>query len=317
MRPYLFASLALSLTLPVVGTCQTNCSDALVKSTYRNLSSSHLDRRLATFVSQSSYEEIKHNAGANATIYGVPVGASYGDFQQRSSQSSQSVNQSLTQDEATNILWTGLDPNAPSAYSACLQSISGQQRGIHLAVKAASDSEVTILVTWHPEGSDPSYATLGWQWSGGGASRLPKTVAAGSTMVVLPRPGNATMLTVNFIGSSDNLMIVPLPKIIPIPHPRGVWTFEISAVAHEDAHCSLNGVLVGIVSHSQGSQTFTVLPRTAGTQEVYCAYTNPGVPSNRAMITVKRDEVLQIDHLAIPVDGLPGNIMVTVPPGDL
>jgi hypothetical protein len=64
-----------------VGSAQAGpCSDALVISTYDRFETKHVDWRLASHVFGTAYNEIRDKAGASATIYGVPVGANYGDF---------------------------------------------------------------------------------------------------------------------------------------------------------------------------------------------------------------------------------------------
>ncbi|UGX95498.1 hypothetical protein G6321_00010290 [Bradyrhizobium barranii subsp. barranii] len=59
-----------------------SCDAALVKATYNEVEFDYADWRMAEKVDQASYDQSKTDIGANATIYGVPVGATYGDFQQ-------------------------------------------------------------------------------------------------------------------------------------------------------------------------------------------------------------------------------------------
>lgn len=143
--------LLLFLLIPLVNFqahAQGSCDKALVESTYNKFSSDHLDWRLASQVTRNTYDEIKHDAGANAVIYGFPVGATYDDFQKRVTESSNTINTSLTHDQALNIMWTGLDPNASSAYSACLQANVLESRGLHTVVKSATNHDITLILRW-------------------------------------------------------------------------------------------------------------------------------------------------------------------------
>ena len=195
----------------------STCEEALVRATYNHLSSDHLDQRLALFVTQSEYDEIKHDAGANAVIYGVPVGASYSDFQTRARSQTSSTQQSLTHDQASNIMWTGLDPNSPNAYSQCLQTQVLSLGGLHLSVKGATTSDIALIATWRPEGKNPS--TIPVQWGGDGRliAGLPKQLTSGQADMVVRRPTKQSTLVINYPGFGDSVTLEPLPPLPPIP----------------------------------------------------------------------------------------------------
>src|SRR5271157_4630351 len=112
---------------------QQVCDAALVKSTYNSFSSDQMDWRLATLVTEKDYNEIKQDAGGSAVIYGVPVGANYDEYRKNVTEKLASYHESLTRNQIKNILWTGLDPNAKSAYSECLQAQVFAARGLHMA----------------------------------------------------------------------------------------------------------------------------------------------------------------------------------------
>jgi hypothetical protein len=82
---------------------QGSCSDALVRSAHSSIGSEYLDWRLASFVSENEYDEIKRAGRASAVIYGVPVGASYSDFQKRVNERTASYGESLTRDQAAGM----------------------------------------------------------------------------------------------------------------------------------------------------------------------------------------------------------------------
>lgn len=214
-----------SALLAVNASAQTreDCSEALVIATYNKTDISSSDWRLATYVSESEYDQIKHDAGANAVIYGVPVGVSYSDFQSRVREKTQTYNESLTQNQATNIMWTGLDPSASNVYLACLKAKVFKNRGMHLAVKTATKSQVSVLISWTPTGEGSVKPE--WIWSGAGS--LPKTVPPGERTAMLPRPSSQQILTVNYKGYTDSIIIEPFP---PAPTPA---TFHIEETSQE------------------------------------------------------------------------------------
>lgn len=77
----LLASVSLSATTRGVWAQGVHdCDAALVRSTYNQISADHVDARLATLVTEDDYNQISHDAGANAVIYGIPMGGSYKDF---------------------------------------------------------------------------------------------------------------------------------------------------------------------------------------------------------------------------------------------
>ena len=57
-----------------------NCSDALIVSMHSSSSKIKSDWRLSIFVSEEQYNKMKNSAGANARVYGVPVGANYSQY---------------------------------------------------------------------------------------------------------------------------------------------------------------------------------------------------------------------------------------------
>lgn len=118
---FLFAIVSINATL---AEGVRDCDQALVRSTYSSVSADHLDAHLATLVSQESYNKITEDAKANATIYGIPMGGSWKEFKDNVQKAIASSNSSLTHDQALNILWTGLDQNASSAYSKCVDGIA-------------------------------------------------------------------------------------------------------------------------------------------------------------------------------------------------
>jgi hypothetical protein len=198
------------------------CDAALILSTYNSFSSDHIDWRLATFVSDKEWEQVRHDQGANAVIYGIPVGETYSDFQNRVREKISVYHESLTHNQMLNILWTGLDPNAVTAYSNCLQSQLFATRGLHLAVKSATKNDISLLVSWNPQGKDPATIDPSWIWAVKGKDKLPASLQQGLTTVVLLRPAQAHTFAVNYPGFTDAVVVEPL-VVVPDRKPIAEW----------------------------------------------------------------------------------------------
>jgi hypothetical protein len=204
------------------GQCFANdCDAALVMSTYNSFTSDHIDWRLAVLVTEKEYEQIKHDEGASAVIYGVPVGESYADFSSRVHEKQSVYHKSLSRDQSRNILWTGLDTNASSAYMKCLDAEIFARRGLHMAVKSATTTDIAVWVSWRPEQSDPSTISLNWTLGGRGDPKLPQHVTQGVSVVVLPRPLKQQTLVANANGTGDSVTLEPLTimRDWPLPAP--------------------------------------------------------------------------------------------------
>jgi hypothetical protein len=212
---------ALRLVAALVGLSSTSsalastadCRDALVVSTYNLSSNRFRDARLATAVTQAEYDQVKHEGGASAVIYDVPVGANYGDFQSRARQMASSYNSSLTESEVINVLWTGIDAQSASAYSACLAADVLQGRGLHLVTRGASGSDLTLLLRYTPIGDDPVPRHVAWQPSVIAGVTLPDRAPAGDYILRVPRPARQMQIVVNGNGMADSLVIEPLSGI--------------------------------------------------------------------------------------------------------
>jgi len=200
------------------------CDAALVMSTYSSFSTDNLDWRLATLVTEKEWDQIKHDQGSNAVIYGIPVGETYSDFESRVHEKTSSYSESLTHNQMLNILWTGLDPSGASAYSECLHTQLFNGRGLHLAVSSATKTDISLLVSWNPQGNDPSAIAPKWLWEGKGKEQLPAHVQQGLTTVVLPRPVVVHTFAVNYPGFTDSVVLEPLSKLPPLPQPLPLVT---------------------------------------------------------------------------------------------
>lgn len=263
------------------------CDAALVKSTYNSFSSDHLDWRLATLVTQKEYDDIKQEEGANAVIYGIPVGESYKDYQTHLKEKLSSYHESLTHDQIVNILWTGLDPNSPSAYRDCLNAQIFAARGLHMAVVSATKSDVSVIVSWNPQGSDPSRITPRWTWHGAGAASLPSALTQGSTTVVLPRPDIQRTLAINYPGFTSSAVLEPLAKLPPLPAPAP-WVVVTETYKSDNAAsgaCKDYGAWASVCSPDKPegwtivSYHFDLTGDRAGCQYAKCDVASPPTPT--------------------------------------
>ena len=98
------------------------CESALVMSTYNSATDVRSDWRLADLVDRQTYEQIKRDAGANAVIYGIPVGANYGEWKDAAARLRHAHNESLSKSQLVNIAWTGFDPQTSQIYLKCLRN---------------------------------------------------------------------------------------------------------------------------------------------------------------------------------------------------
>lgn len=206
-----------------------DCTPALVRSTATQQSSDSLDWRLAVLVDESTYNELKKDASVSATIYGIPMGANYAEFQKNYATKRSAHNESLTTTQARNVAWTGLDPNGASAYATCVQSQVFSTRGLHMAVKGATATDISIAVNWLPQGRDTATIKPTWIWDDDGSigksraknkskSPFPTTLTQGFTVVVLKRPSAQQTFGINFPGYGDSVTLSPLP-VPPIKDP--------------------------------------------------------------------------------------------------
>jgi hypothetical protein len=191
-------------------------------STYNSSGITTLDWRLADLVDQTAYDQIKQNGGASAVIYGVPVGANYNEFKNTINTYKQSTNQSLSYSQQVNLAWTGLDPNAQSAYTACLQA-EQQKTGLHAFVVFATTTNIAIQINWNV----PGISTAGIAVAGADAQTqalFPQRVGNGAVTVVVPRPQIEFAIAINSVqpsGYSASLVLEPLPPPpIPVSPPQ-------------------------------------------------------------------------------------------------
>lgn len=187
------------------------CEDALVLATYSENSTYHSDWRLAKFVSEKAYMQANHVGDVNAVIYGVPVGASYNDFEENYKRKEEQYNESLTLDQAKQIFWVGLDPQTGKNYADCLYAQS--EKPLKLAVIASTTDAIIVEVNWRQPGG-PKNIEVQWVPSKIGKFPLPRKFADGRTPIPIARQSKEISIVASYKGFESNVI-----KLLPFPSP--------------------------------------------------------------------------------------------------
>jgi hypothetical protein len=201
--------------LVVSGSAQAapDCNADLVKDTGSAWSTSQQDWRLASTVTETDYNNQHKGGEANATIYGIPMGANYNEFRTNIKTLSTQTNESLTQSQAQNIIWSKLDQNSSPNYQKCIDAYIANQAGLHLTVVAATVNDIALKVTYNVPHSGP--IKVKWVPDTMENQKLSEEVD-NSTIVRVMRPKKDTTLSVNFGGySSETITLTPLPTALP------------------------------------------------------------------------------------------------------
>jgi hypothetical protein len=183
------------------------------------------DVRLAQFVSNSTYDKVKKDYGINVVIYGVPVGASFSDFHERAQKAASSSTTEISERQATNMEWTGLDPQASTVYALCANARLNEW-GLHLMPVGATESDVTVKIKWTPQGKNaPQSVSVTWSGLGTGNIGLPTEITQGNTIATIPRPQSEQTIVIHYPGFDDSIVITPLPpRLTPASSPPpAVW----------------------------------------------------------------------------------------------
>ncbi|MGM5026282.1 hypothetical protein AB8B02_08665 [Tardiphaga sp. 862_B3_N4_1] len=238
-----------------------DCDDALVMSTYQSMSKDNLDYRLASFVSESAYNNLKnsHKGDGNAVIYGVPVGASYSDYKERvrGNSSTKSDSTSLNRNQTLSLIWTGLDPSSTTTYQACLNATIFSTPGVRLAIKSATKSDISVQVGYRPGSiNDPKSIRIRWDTSLRRRSTdpLPSVINIGNPIVVIfNRPVTQQQIAINSDLGGDSITLEPAPQVVtrsPCQQKKGTYNFDGSSCGD---NFSIEGSKV-VVKYGSGGQ---------------------------------------------------------------
>jgi hypothetical protein len=208
-----------------------SCDGALVKATYNKVDFQYSDWRMADKVDEAAYDQAKKDIGANATIYGVPVGATYGGFQENIKTLKKDRQESYTYEKFRNVAWTGLDENSVTAYQDCLKAAAAAaKKTLVLLPNKATTKDLTFKLLYTATGTTaPNPLPIEWTLGGRPAKGLPKTIPAGATTISVERPSVDANLIVNApkVGDTDSVVLVPMPPALP-PEARLATRCEIT-----------------------------------------------------------------------------------------
>jgi hypothetical protein len=188
-RRLFMAGVATILTLSISNSARagspSECNAALVFSTYNKIDASKSDRRMAMFADQEPHSKIAQSPGLSAVIYGVSVGGSWNQFQEKISHYRISTNNSISQEQFKNVALTWLSTNAADAYKEYIRS---KRRGLHIILDKSSDTELSLRIYYSVVGGSPN--PLPVVWSGGAAKGavFPRHVNAGESICICSSP---------------------------------------------------------------------------------------------------------------------------------
>jgi hypothetical protein len=225
MLPLRSILVLLLLSVPQLAAAQSECDAALVQSSYKNLYEYQSDWRLAKYVTEEVFNERKMSASAEGELFDVPLKGSFDDYKAAQQRLERQHNESMSLDEARNIFWTGLDENAVTAYTACLDAIANRD-GLYLQVVASDDDTVIVMIRLDLPGVLETQ--LSWTEPVVGGQTLITTVKQGTTNVSIPRTGQPVVLAANIDHYASNTVTV-LPLVQPIRKPKAPCLFENSS----------------------------------------------------------------------------------------
>jgi len=202
------------------------CDTALAQDILLDTSSLKSDYRLSTLVTVENYQKLSHDAGANAILYGVPVGATYKDYDESRSKTFASHSESQSIDIARTIYQQSVNPQAKVNYPACLTAVLRSDKGMHLWIESVTATDVALLLSWTPTYGQPTQMAVTWtKTTTQRLQNLPTTIGLAQKMVLIPRPVAEYTLGVNSDGGGDAVVIEPvLPPARPSPPPAPVMS---------------------------------------------------------------------------------------------
>ena len=217
----------------------SQCDAALVQDRDNSVFRNTVDYRLATLVTQEEWSKASSSGGASATIYGVPVSASYGEFQENVRNTLTARSESLQAEQIRQFAVSGLSANGLSAYTACVAGLT-RKSGVTLTLGKMTDDTATVITTFYPAaGARMRRARL--RWAGMSATSnggFPRRIEPNSTefaIVQRPKSGSA-VLSVSGAGDVDQVVIFAPPPPSP---PSPVYILSVTAV-DDQFSCTMN-----------------------------------------------------------------------------
>jgi hypothetical protein len=162
MREIALASVLTSMLVTITGTGsgfaqQANCSDALKQpDVTKRATIAMSDIVLARSVSENTYKQEKQNASGDAVIYGIPMGASWSDYQENIRAFSESLKFEEHDKYLSFFESSRLSGDALAAYRFCLT----RKDTVALVGEAGTDG-YSVWFTYTPSTSPPPASLQG------------------------------------------------------------------------------------------------------------------------------------------------------------
>jgi hypothetical protein len=221
LRAVFFLVLLFSGLLKLEAACADDrnsdpCRDALVNSDLNIHSAYSNDIRLSRYVTEASYDQARKEAGGNAKIYGISIGANYDEYHKHAESASSDERFSLSVAQIYNMELVGLDAKSPGVYHDCtLRELA--QSGLHLVPVGATQTDIAIAIKWVPRGpNEPPSIPIAWAGIDAKAAGLPLEATQGENIVVIKRPTEDKQIAINSPGFSDSFTLTPIPARLAI-----------------------------------------------------------------------------------------------------
>jgi hypothetical protein len=201
---YFFIAGAIAFAPFAVAESVSECNAALVTTTIVTSHKQYSDYRLAILTTEERWNQRKQSASAEIPIDGIPLGGSWSEFSRERTARLSSLDETLTEAEATSLVYEKLEDPAAGAYMHCISILKASLPG-KFVVSSGEDKdpgvasyELQLVATVDPV---PRRLNLTWTTpSGNLPPNLPDTIDMSDTpsMLLINRLPNMTQsLAVN------------------------------------------------------------------------------------------------------------------------
>ena len=135
-----------SLIIPPASAVAEDCSKVLINDVSASDTFSLENLAIASTLTNESYQKATSKGGLNGTIYGIPIGANYEDFQNNVNITKSTLNINKFQLHINSYITSRLSENGLEAYKLCKLG----DWGLVLAVGDLTRESANLWVTWKP-----------------------------------------------------------------------------------------------------------------------------------------------------------------------
>lgn len=186
------------------------CDAALIKDAFATNATLTSDYRAASLVTSDNFSEAKKNADASGELFGIKVGANYGEYNQNRQKTYSEHSASLNVNDSRNLAWSKLSSNSLAAYTVCINAKIRLAHGLHISYESSTQSEITVIISWTPVGYDPLDIPIRWNRRSTNTLQLPTSIHAGNFALTVPRPTSEMTLTGNSKAGPITIVLEPL-----------------------------------------------------------------------------------------------------------